>query len=177
MEDRKEIPDHIVEVPNTEDLVPSTKLPSTRGGNGKVTMLALPDWDEGLKPPQVRFLNAYSLGGSISSACRASCVPRSNVYRWKDLDALFRGELDTAREYGVQRLEDWALARAMDTMNPSDRLTEFLLKAARPEVYRERGDHRIHGQVEHRKRVILESLDQQRVIEATEVASEGDAED
>jgi len=54
----------------------------------------------------------------------------------------------------------------MDAMNPSDRLTEFLLKAARPEVYRERVDHHLHGKVEHRKRVILESLDEDRIVEA-----------
>jgi hypothetical protein len=147
-------------------------VPSTMEGNGEVTMVALPDWDEGLKPPQVRFLNSYSLGGSIVSACRTSGVPRSNVYRWKELDELFAGQLQIAQEYGVQRLEDWALNRAMDEMNPSDRLTEFLLKAARPEVYRDRVDHRIHGQVEHRKRVILESLDQTRIVEATETTPE-----
>lgn len=71
-----------------------------------------------------------------------------------------------ARESGIQRLEDWALRRAMDSDNPSDRLTEFLLKAHRPYVYRERVDHHIHGQVEHKKRVILEEVDGSRIITA-----------
>ena len=157
--------------------VPSNNVPSTKyhgvpagAGNGEsvtdVTMVALPEWPEGLTPPQTRFLNAFALGGSITQACRSCGLSRANPYRWTERSEIFSDALAIAKEYGVQRLEDWALARAMDAMNPSDRLTEFLLKAARPEVYRERVDHHLHGKVEHRKRVILESLDEDRIIEA-----------
>ena len=133
--------------------------------NAKVTELALPDWPEELTPSQKRFLNAYALGGSVSAAARSCEISRANPYRWAESSPEFTQALSVAKEYGVQRLEDWALSRAMDDMNPSDRLTEFLLKAARPEVYRERVDHRLTGQIEHRKRVILESLDDHHVIE------------
>ena len=133
--------------------------------NGRVTELALPDWPEELTPSQKRFLNAYALGGSVSAAARSCEISRANPYRWAESSPEFTQALSVAKEYGVQRLEDWALSRAMDDMNPSDRLTEFLLKAARPEVYRERVDHRLTGQIEHRKRGILESLDDHRVIE------------
>lgn len=183
-EDKEEIPmDHgSLGITNNLELSTTnhgTKEPSTRyhgivGSNGGsvtgtgevVTLVALPEWPEGLTPPQVRFLNAYALGGSISQACRSCDMGRQNPYRWLDRSEVFREQFEVSKEYGVQRLEDWALARAMDAMNPSDRLTEFLLKAARPEVYRERVDHHLHGKVEHRKRVILESLDQARVVEA-----------
>ena len=151
------------------NLVPSTKYHGEDGNpvsaNGRVTEVALPDWPDGLTPSQERFLNAYSLGGSVSAAARTCEISRTNPYRWAESSPVFREALSVAKEYGVQRLEDWALARAMDDMNPSDRLTEFLLKASRPEVYRERVDHRLTGQIEHRKRVILESLDDHRVIE------------
>lgn len=152
--------------PSTE--TPTNNVPSTKYHGGEVTALALPEWPDGLTEPQERFLMAYSLGGSISAAARSCGMARNNPYRWKEESLVFRETLAIAKEYGVQHLEDWALARAMDTMNPSDRLVEFLLKAARPEVYRERVDHRVTGQIEHRKRVILESLDQDRVVEAGE---------
>ena len=151
------------------NLVPSTKYHGEDGNpvsaNGRVTELALPDWPEELTPSQKRFLNAYALGGSVSAAARSCEISRANPYRWAESSPEFTQALSVAKEYGVQRLEDWALSRAMDDMNPSDRLTEFLFKAARPEVYRERVDHRLTGQIEHRKRVILESLDDHRVIE------------
>ena len=128
------------------------------------TSLALPAWDPSLTPLQVRFLNALALGGSVSRACRSCVMARANPYRWADKSVEFRDAMEEARDVGIQRLEDWALQRAMDDDNPSDRLTEFLLKAHRPHVYRERVDHHIHGQVEHKKRVILESADDTRVI-------------
>lgn len=126
--------------------------------------LALPDWPDSCSPLQKRFLNAYAVGGSIARACRQVKMARANPYRWAEANPEFRAALEEAREVGIQRLEDWALERAMDDMNPSDRLTEFLLKSLRPAVYRERVDHHMHGTVEHKKKVVLEDLDEDRVI-------------
>ena len=123
------------------------------------------DWPVTLTPLQVQFLNALSIGGSVARACRAVGMARANPYRWLESSEEFAEQFAVAKEYGVQRLEDWALSRAMDADNPSDRLTEFLLKAARPEVYRDRVDHHLHGKVEHRKRVILEGLEEAEVVE------------
>ena len=176
MEDRRQeeeanIP--LVHGPNTQgsgNTVPSTEYHgngvTVTGSGDAVTRIALPEWPEGLKPPMVRFLNAFAVGGSISQAGRSCGMSRNSPYRWLESSEVFQQQFEIAKEYGVQRLEDWALARAMDAMTPSDRLTEFLLKAARPEVYRERVDHHLHGKVEHRKRVILESLDEDRIVEA-----------
>ena len=130
------------------------------------TSLSLPEWPTDLTPLQVRFLNALALGGSVSSACRVCMMARANPYRWAESSESFSDAMAEARDAGIQRLEDWALQRAMDNDNPSDRLTEFLLKAHRPEVYRERVDHHIHGKVEHKKRVIIEEVDPARVITA-----------
>ncbi len=123
------------------------------------------DWPETLTPLQVQFLNAFAVGGSVARACRYVGMARANPYRWLESSEVFAEQFAVAKEYGVQRLEDWALSRAMDADNPSDRLTEFLLKAARPEVYRDRVDHHLHGKVEHRKRVILEGLEEAEVVE------------
>ena len=135
----------------------------------KKTELALPEWDESFTPNQIRFLNAYALGGSVSHACRVTKLGRKSPYRWAETSEAFSNAMKEAKEAGVQRLEDWALQRATDADNPSDRLVEFLLKAHRPAVYRERVDLALHGQIEHRKRVVLESLDDDRIVEATNV--------
>ena len=123
------------------------------------------DWPVTLTALQIQFLNAFSIGGSVARACRSVGMARANPYRWLDSSEVFADQFAVAKEYGVQRLEDWALSRAMDQDSPSDRLTEFLLKAARPEVYRDRVDHHVHGKVEHRKRVILEGLEEATVVE------------
>ena len=123
-----------------------------------------PEWGVYFTGMQVRFLEALALGGSISKACRACRISRTNPYRWADQDPAFAEALAGAREIGIQHLEDWALSRATDEMNPSDRLTEFLLKALRPEMYREKVDHHHHGSVEHKKRIIMEAP----VVEATD---------
>ena len=123
------------------------------------------DWPVTLTPLQIQFLNAFSIGGSVARACRSVGMTRANPYRWLESSEEFADQFAVAKEYGIQRLEDWALSRAMDQDSPSDRLTEFLLKAARPEVYRDRVDHHLHGKVEHRKRVILEGLEEATVVE------------
>ena len=123
------------------------------------------EWPVTLTPLQIQFLNALSIGGSVARACRYVGMARANPYRWLESSEEFAEQFAVAKEYGVQRLEDWALSRAMDSDNPSDRLTEFLLKAARPEVYRDRVDHHLHGKVVHRKRVILEGLEEATVVE------------
>ena len=100
-------------------------------------------------------------------------MSRSNPYRWSK-NSVFADALSEAKESGVQRLEDWALHRATDQENPSDRLVEFLLKAHRPEVYRERVDHRIAGSVEHRKRIILDNIEETRVLDVESNGSSAD---
>ena len=164
--------------PSTESLdpypEPSTKYHGTKyhggaggngGANGGVTLTECPEWPDGLTQYQEMFLVAYSLGGSVAAAARACDMSRMNPYRWRQSCPEFCEAFEIAKEYGVQHLEDWALSRAMDDRNPSDRLTEFLLKAARPEVYRERVDHRVSGQIEHRKRVILEHAEAAVVLD------------
>lgn len=134
--------------------------------------IVLPKWDGELNGNQRRFLSVYSLGGSITKACEVAGLCVTTVSRWRRESEDFDDAMDMSKEIGIQRLEDWALERAMDMVNPSDRLVEFLLKAHRPERYRERVDHRISGGVEHRKRVVLEEVDMSRVVGGMAVESE-----
>lgn len=82
------------------------------------------------------FLAALSEHGSITLAARAARVSRFTVYRERNQDELFRKQWDYALELGVDALEDMAKIRAQT----SDTLMIFLLKAHRPEKYRERAE-------------------------------------
>lgn len=70
----------------------------------------------------------------MTRSCQAAGVTRQAYYNWRSIDAAFADEADAARDAGVDQLEDVARARAMET---SDTLLIFLLKANRPEKYRE----------------------------------------
>ena len=58
-------------------------------------------------------------------------------------DAEYAAEFVRAKELAMQVLEDEATRRALglDGAEPSDRLMEFLLKAGRPDIYRDRIEH------------------------------------
>src|SRR5215208_7588054 len=99
------------------------------------------------------FFDALRDGRSISAACLEAGIPRSSAYRWRESDPSFRAKWDACVEEGTDRLEDEALRRARDgTEKPvyqggklvgtvrehSDTLMIFLLKARRPQKYKDR---------------------------------------
>jgi len=61
-------------------------------------------------------------------------MSRATAYLWREKDAEFARAWDDAKEDGVDRLEDIAKQRAFDG---SDTLVIFLLKANRPDKYRD----------------------------------------
>lgn len=94
-------------------------------------------------------------GGNVSAAARQVGMSRGYVYELKGLDAEFAQAWDEAVEAGIDDLEQEARRRAYEgTDEPvfyqgvevgtvrrySDTLTIVLLKAHRPEKYRERYD-------------------------------------
>ena len=87
------------------------------------------------------FLIAYRANGNVSEACRQAHIGRRTAYDWREADPAFRAAWEEAHEVAVDALEEEARRRALDQ---SDRLLEFLLKANRPEKYREtyRFEHR-----------------------------------
>ena len=81
------------------------------------------------------FLDALKWGASVARAAAAAGVCREQPYAWRRADPAFASAWRTALEAGTDALEDLALEFAG---KGSERLLIFLLKARRPEVYRER---------------------------------------
>ena len=110
-----------------------------------------------------RFTEALvETGGNVTAAAKAINVRRETAYWHRNNDPLFALAWDDAVEAGTAALEQEAYRRAFGgTKKPvyqagklvghikeySDTLTIFLLKARRPEVYRERYDVRHGGEL------------------------------
>lgn len=111
-----------------------------------------PEWPAWTGP----FLAAFSKLGNVSAACRAAHVSRQSAYDYRDHHEDFRAAWEGAGETSADLLEQEAFRRAAQgTEKPvyyrgrevgrvreySDVLLIFLLKARRPDVYRERFEH------------------------------------
>jgi hypothetical protein len=99
----------------------------------------------------------------VSLACRAAGVGRATVYRLRDGDEKFAAAWDEAAEDGTVLLKLECRRRAVEGVDRpvfykgqqvgtvkeySDRLLIFLLKAARPEKYRDNFDlAKLAGQI------------------------------
>jgi len=99
------------------------------------------------------FLEALADAGNISMAARAAGLSRSHAYALKASDAGFAAAFADALETATDRMEAEARRRAIDGVEAphfhqgkvtgsvtkySDALLMFLLKAHRPERYRDR---------------------------------------
>jgi hypothetical protein len=103
-----------------------------------------------------RFLEVFVEVGTVYGATRIVGIDQSTPYKLRERDARFAAAWADAEEQSTQALENEARRRALvGTEEPvyqggqlvgvirkfSDTLTIFLLKARRPEVYRE--NHRV----------------------------------
>lgn len=108
--------------------------------------------------PRERFIAAIRETGNISEAVKLAKIPRSTAYQWREKDEAFAKQWDEAIEEATDTLEREARRRAIEGWDEpvfykgaeqgrirkySDRLLEILLRAHRPEKFRER------VQVEH----------------------------
>ncbi len=109
-----------------------------------------------------KFLASYAKCGNITKAAKAAKVDRKTVYNRQEADAEFEAAMNAAQEEAVDLLEEEARRRAADgTLKPifykgekvatvreySDTLLIVLLKANRPEKYKERADITSGGKV------------------------------
>lgn len=103
---------------------------------------------------------AYAQLGNVSDAARVAGVSRANVYDWMNASDTFRQMMLDAREQAADRLERAAVERAVagvqepvyyrgevvgHTRKYSDQILMFLLRAARPEKFRDRTTIRTEG--------------------------------
>lgn len=103
---------------------------------------------------QKAFLDALSKMANVRAACEVSGVSRAKVYAYRGQSQAFARRWEQALEVAYDRLEQEAWRRAVaGTERPvtvagqrevireySDRMLEVLLKAHRPEKFRERYD-------------------------------------
>jgi hypothetical protein len=80
------------------------------------------------------FLDALAQHGNVSRAAKVARISRNHLYRARHDDPDFAAQWDAAKDRGLDSLEDVANARAR---KDSDTLLIFLLKAHRPEKYRD----------------------------------------
>jgi len=104
-----------------------------------------------------RFIEHLALTCSITKAAKFAKVNRSTVYGWRDEEPEFAAAWERALLLGADKLEDEAIRRAADGMlkpiyqngikvgsvrEYSDTLMCLLLKAHKPEKFRERSEVR-----------------------------------
>jgi hypothetical protein len=110
-----------------------------------------------------KFLERLARTGNVSAACKHAKVPRRTAYERRDREVDFAAVWDEAIEIAVEVLELEARRRAAEgTLRPvfqggkkcgairefSDTLLIFLLKAHRPEKYRDNMTLRHEGGVQ-----------------------------
>lgn len=81
-----------------------------------------------------RFLKVFEDSGIVTEAAKAAGVSKATVYRHRAEDEDFAARWAEVEEWSTEELEQVAYKRARDG---DTTLVIFLLKARRPEVYRE----------------------------------------
>jgi hypothetical protein len=108
------------------------------------------------------FLQAFAITGNVSASAATAGVSRRSHSNWLADDEAYQVAFADAREIAVDRLEDEARRRAYDgELEPvfqggrlvgwkavkDTTLLIFLLKALRPDKYRERFEHLHEGTI------------------------------
>ncbi len=111
---------------------------------------------------QDAFLTAFTEHATISAAATAIHINRHTHYNWLESDEGYAARFKEAEEGVTEALEAEARRRAqvgveepvhfqgkrVDVIRRySDTLLIFLLKARRPDTYRERFDHQVHQRI------------------------------
>lgn len=109
-----------------------------------------------------RYLRAIGQVGTLTAGCKAAKASPHTVYKWREHDETFALQEQQARNAFADLLEEEAVRRAHKGVKKpvyqggelvghideySDTLLIFLLKAVRPDKYRERVDMRHSGGV------------------------------
>lgn len=115
-----------------------------------------------IRTPQneTAFLDALAQTASVTAACEIAGIGRRSVYEWREEDKEFATRWEAALELGTDALEDEAVRRAREGVNKpvfhrgevcghvreySDTLMIFMLKARRPEKFRDNAAVQVTG--------------------------------
>jgi hypothetical protein len=82
-----------------------------------------------------KFIELLAESGNITLSAKGAGISRAFVYIMLERDEAFRTRVDEAKAESIERLEAIARARAEAG---SDLLLMFLLKALKPEMYRDK---------------------------------------
>ena len=126
-----------------------------------------------MSPQQRAFLAAFRETGNVRLACEAAKVGRSSHYRWLEKDPEYSEAFDLTKEDAADLLEAEAVRRAVEGVEKpagwykgvaggtvreySDVLLILLMKAVRPEKFRDRQEIEINA---------LRGLDVERLPDA-----------
>lgn len=138
------------------------------------------------------FLKSLEETHIVTDAARAAGVHRSTVYDWYEKDPEFAKLWDETVERSTELLEREAYRRAaVGVEEPvfyqgkqvgkvkrfSDTLLMFLIKARKPDMYRERVEHTGAGggPVEHRMRLDLRGLTDEQLVALEAIQPSDDA--
>jgi hypothetical protein len=102
------------------------------------------------------FLEAFRTYGTVTHACKAVSVGRRTVYDAREADEAFAAEWAAVEDDVSDDLEEEAVRRAKDG---SDVLLIFLLKARRPQKYRE-NSHVTHAGALTLERILYADVDE-----------------
>lgn len=140
--------------------------PDERALQRIATALTQYTWDKPWKSP---FLAAFAITGNVSEAARRVGISREHATMQRHADTQFDAAWVEAQEIGADRLEEIAWRRATtgepkrtvrtkydeqgtvietvieETLVISNAMLITLMKATRPEKYRERFEHRVTG--------------------------------
>lgn len=83
---------------------------------------------------QAKFLETLAISCNVTLSAKSANIERTTAYKWRDEYPDFAAAWDSAIQEAIERLEYEAWQRAR---KQSDTLMIFLLKAHKPEKYRE----------------------------------------
>src|SRR6266550_2019859 len=91
---------------------------------------------------QASFLKALRAAPNVAHACRVAHVDRVTAYRHREENEVFARKWEEALSASVDRCEEKAFDMAW---KGDSQLLQFILKAHRPETYRERIEAAVAG--------------------------------
>lgn len=94
---------------------------------------------------------AFCSTANISASCEAAEIHRSTHYHWLEEDPEYKAAFEASWQQAGDHLEAVAVKRAVEG---SDLLLIFLLKALKPEKYRERSEVKHTGTIGIAERIM-----------------------